>query len=190
MEELRLFWAVNLPPELKAELGGFQTELKKLSPDAKWVRQENLHLTVKFLGAVGISILSELPRAVAETMSGLAPFRLELAGWGTFGRPPRVLWVGVHGDVEALREVRVRVEKALVPLGFPAEDKAFSPHLTLARLRSPRNLDPLREQAARLAAARSPWGRFAVDRIDLMQSTLTRQGPVYRVVSTVGLTAG
>jgi 2'-5' RNA ligase len=188
LAELRLFWALNLPGELKTKLAGFQAELKKISPDAKWVEQENLHLTVKFLGAVESSRVPALTQAVAKSVSGLAPFRLELAGWGTFGRPARVLWTGVTGDLADLQELRTRVEAALVPLGFAAEKKPFSPHLTLARFRSSRNLVALREQASALAAEQGLWGEFMVDRIDLMRSTLTRQGPVYRVISAVDLT--
>ncbi len=189
MTELRLFWAVNLPGELKAELGRFQAGLQNLPVDVKWVEQENLHLTVKFLGGVDSSRLPALTRAVSGSVSGLAPFSLELAGWGTFGRPPRVFWISVGGSVEMLRELWVRVDRALVPFGFPAE-KSFSPHLTLGRLRSARNVAALRERAGALAAARGSWGRFLVDRVDLMQSTLTRQGPVYRVVSTAALNGG
>lgn len=187
LAELRLFWALSLPGDLKAKLGGFQAELKKLSPDAKWVKQENLHLTVKFLGEVEKSDLPVLTRAVTEGVRGRMPFRLELAGWGTFGRPPRVLWVGVNGDVGALRELRVRVEKALLPLGFPVEKKFFSPHLTLGRLRSSRNVNAMCERAEELVAERGPWGGFVVNRIDLMQSTLTRQGPIYREIFTLDL---
>jgi 2'-5' RNA ligase len=186
--KLRLFWALSLPGDLKAKLGGFQAELEKLSPDAKWVKQENLHLTVKFLGEVEKSDLPALTRAVTEGVRGQMPFRLKLAGWGTFGRPPRVFWVGVNGDVGALRELRVRVEKALLPLGFPVEKKFFSPHLTLGRLRSPRNVNAMCERAEELVAGRGSWGEFfVVNRIDLMQSTLTRQGPVYREVLTLDL---
>ncbi len=189
MSELRLFWAVNLPGGLKAELGRLQAELQNLPVDLKWVEQENLHLTVKFLGEVDSSRVSALTRAVSGSVSGLVPFSLELTGWGTFGRPPRVLWIGVGGAVEKLRELWVRVDRALAPLGFPAE-KSFSPHLTLGRLRSARNVAALRERAGALAADRGSWGGFTVDRVDLMQSTLTRQGPVYRVVSTAALSGG
>ncbi|MEW6541440.1 MAG: RNA 2',3'-cyclic phosphodiesterase [Bacillota bacterium] len=189
MNALRLFWAVNPPGGLKAELGRFQSGLQNLPVDMKWVEQENLHLTVKFLGGVDCSVVPVLTRAVSGSVSGLAPFTLELAGWGTFGRPPRVLWIGVGGALERFRELWVRVDRVLVPLGFPAE-KSFSPHLTLGRLRSARNAAVLRERAQTLAAARGSWGSFTVDRVDLMQSTLTREGPVYRVVATVPLSGG
>jgi 2'-5' RNA ligase len=187
LAELRLFWALNLPTALKAELAVFQDQLKKICPDAKWVQQENLHLTVKFLGAVEASNLAVLTRTVAESIAALKPFWLELTGWGIFGRPARVLWVGVGGDTEQLWELWKRVEKAVLPLGFAAEKKGFSPHLTLARFRTPPNLAALRQQADALANERSSWGGFVVDRVDLMQSTLTRQGPIYRVVAMVGL---
>ena len=187
MGELRLFWALNLPADLKVELAGFQADLKKICPHTKWVEQENLHLTVKFLGTVDSAKVKALTRAVAERTDGLTPFRLEFSGWGTFGRPARVLWVGVGGDTAALRDLWMRVEAALLPLGFAAERKGFSPHLTLARFRSSPDQWALRERADALTAARGSWGGFTVDRLDLMQSTLTRQGPVYRVVATVGL---
>lgn len=190
MTELRLFWALNLPDALKAAIAAFQAELKKISPDAKWVEQENLHLTVKFLGKVEEDGVPAVTRAVATAVSEMAPFHLELAGWGTFGRPPRVLWVGVRGDLAGFRELRDRVDAALARLGFAPETKPFSPHLTLARFRSPRNLAVLYRRAETLTAGAVSWGRFRVGRVDLMESILTRRGPVYRTAATVELTGG
>ncbi len=182
---MRLFWAVNLPPEVRAEVSGFQTRLKKIRADAKWVEQENLHLTVKFLGETPPEAVSDMIRAVQACLSAVPAFDLAFRGCGTFGRPPRVLWVGVQGAVERFAAVAREVEQALVPFGFKAEGRKVVPHLTVARLRSPAGAGELAEKARLLAAEGGGFGRMRVERVDLMRSTLSRSGPQYDILGSV-----
>ncbi|MEW6727512.1 MAG: RNA 2',3'-cyclic phosphodiesterase [Bacillota bacterium] len=181
-ETMRLFWAVNLPETLKSRLGGLQKELARFCPGVKWVEQENLHLTVKFLGEVQDVLVPDITLKVRESLAGLEPFELLLQGTGTFGRPPRVIWVGVGGDLEALRRVWDRVEDALVPAGFPRETRGFKPHLTLGRVREGHKVHLPGERVGMDDAA-----PFAVSSVDLMRSVLTPRGPVYSVLSKVVL---
>ncbi|MBO8128651.1 MAG: RNA 2',3'-cyclic phosphodiesterase [Peptococcaceae bacterium] len=188
MATMRLFWAIDLPYEVKKKVSEIQQEFYKFNLDAKWVAGENLHLTLKFLGSVRESMVAPMAEAVSQAVASLEPFDLELAGWGTFGRPARVIWIGVGGDLQAFRGLWRVVEEALLPLGFPREEKEFVPHLTLARLRSARGVARLHSKAPKVIARSDTVARFTVDNITLMQSQLTMQGPVYSPVSSIMLT--
>ena len=185
---MRLFVAVNLPGPLKGRIAGLQRELALTGADVKWVEEENLHLTVKFLGEVAPERLAALEGALARAVPACRAFRLELSGLGTFPPRgvPRVLWVGVGGEVEAFRDLHRAVERSLAALGYPEEDREFRPHLTLGRVRSPRGVDALRH---RMAALDGAYGDLAVGEVALMESRLTPRGPVYRTCGVWGLRA-
>jgi len=135
--ELRLFVACELPPEMRAALGALQEALRRQgAPSVRWVRPDGIHLTLKFLGSVPAERVAAICAALAPVVEGIRPLQLSLGSLGAFGgrRGARVVWVGVDGDVARVAELQRRVETALAPLGFPTEDRAFSPHLTLARV--------------------------------------------------------
>ncbi|MDQ7790698.1 MAG: RNA 2',3'-cyclic phosphodiesterase [Clostridia bacterium] len=184
---LRLFWVVNLAADVKQAVGRFQGELKNLKSNAKWVEQENLHLTVKFLGDVKSGLVPGVVMAVRSALAGERPFDLHLTGCGSFGKPLRVLWVGVRGETRQFTGLVRRVEEGLTPLGFVSENGKTTPHLTIARLRSPDGAGPLLERIATAATQGLQFGVLTVDRIDLMQSTLSRSGPQYTVLESVRL---
>ncbi|AGL00878.1 RNA 2',3'-cyclic phosphodiesterase [Desulfallas gibsoniae] len=183
----RLFWAINLPVDLKRKLGNLQSCLKTAPVNIKWVEQHNLHLTVKFLGDVDDSRVSEITRAVNEAAGGLGSFKLELSGIGFFPGPrrPRVIWVGVQGEVHKLRLLHRRVEECMAGLGWDSNSQGFAPHLTLGRLRTPQGGEMLAGKADKLASQLGVIGSLTVSGIDLMKSRLTRNGPVYQVLVSV-----
>jgi 2'-5' RNA ligase len=180
---LRLFVACELPPTIKAALASLQDALrKKGAPPVRWVRPEGIHLTLKFLGAVPQEKAALIREALAPTVRGIPPLALSLAEVGTFGdrRGPRVLWVGLEGDLEPLARLQQRVDKAMEPLGFPPERRRFSPHLTLARV--PDRMESSERQALKeLAKAMSvPTTPTAtIDELSLMRSILGPGGAVY-----------
>ncbi|MCL6451351.1 MAG: RNA 2',3'-cyclic phosphodiesterase [Acetobacteraceae bacterium] len=176
---LRCFVAVPLEGEVHGSAVGFLRRLAALAPAVKWVEPENLHFTLKFLGEVEEGRLEKVKAALGQALAGKAAFGLELCGAGAFPnlRRPRVVWLGAGAGRDRLGELAEAVESALAPLGFPREARAFSPHLTLGRARQPGAAGAL---AAELEAAGSrPWGELKVDRVVLMQSTLTPRGPIY-----------
>lgn len=182
---MRLFWAVNLSPPVRAAVGAFQARLRETGANAKWVEQENLHLTVKFLGETPPGRVPDMVRAVRGAVGAIPAFDLRLSGCGVFGRPPRVLWVGVQGATEQFAILAREVEQALVPFGYRAESRKVTPHLTVARWRSPAGAKALAARARGLASA--DFGGVRVDRVDLMQSVLGRGGPQYTVLDSVFL---
>jgi RNA 2',3'-cyclic 3'-phosphodiesterase len=175
---MRLFVAVTLPDAVQEGLGGVQERLRRAQADVSWVRQRNLHATLKFLGEVEAVRLERLRAALAVAAGVTAPFEAVLAGVGTFGgRVPRVVWVGVRDGAEALTALAARVETSLARLGVPRERRGFSAHLTLGRVRSPRNLEAL--LAAVRDEAETPLGRVTVGAIALVQSELDPAGSIY-----------
>jgi 2'-5' RNA ligase len=188
---LRLFVACELPSEMKAALASLQEALrKKGAPRLRWVRSEGIHLTLKFLGAVPQEKVAAIREALAPTVQGIPSLALSLAEVGTFGdrRGPRVVWVGTQGDLEPLARLQQRVEKALEPLGFPPERRAFSPHLTLARVPDSMGSSErhtLKELAKAIEVPSAP--AVTIGELSLMRSILGPGGAVYERVAAFTL---
>ena len=118
MDKLRLFWAVNLPREIKETLFLAGKRLREADADAKWVEENNLHLTVKFLGDADQVMVERITQSAAHRLKDFGKFSLELKGAGFFpgARSPRVFWAGLGGNVAALAELAMTVEKAMEEL--------------------------------------------------------------------------
>ena len=150
---------------------------------------DNYHLTLKFLGEVEDQRTAEMSAALAAATRGFQAFDIALAGLGAFPTPtrPRVLWAGVTGGGPRLTELAGAVDDALAAIGFPPEPRAFSAHITLARVREPRRDAGLADALAR--AASLELGSSRVDRIVLMRSQPSPAGARYSEVSSAPLSA-
>lgn len=187
---LRLFVAVDLPEEVRAALGRLLDDLKRRDLGGlRWVRPQGIHLTLKFLGETPAERLPEIEAALARALRGAARLRLHLGELGTFAdrRGPRVLWLDVSGDVPALQGLQAAVETALRDVGFPPEERQFSPHLTLARVPQPPPPGIAERLSEALAAAGAPSGQIDVREIVLMRSTLQPGGAVYEQLAAFAL---
>jgi len=152
-----------------------------------WVAPENFHLTLKFLGHVDQSRLESVQAALASAVGGSPRFELTCAGLGAFptaGRP-RVIWAGVRDGAETATRLAQVVERALAPLGFEPEGRAFSAHITLGRLRVP-GRDPALATALEAAGGRV-FGSTPIDRVALMRSDLSPRGARYTELSAFPL---
>lgn len=183
-EMWRLFIAIELPPPVLAQLNQIEAFLKKSVPPGtvRWVNPEGIHLTLKFLGDVSVTKRDSLEKKLALAVEGRAPFILAAGGLGCFPntRQPRVVWVGIHESSEALLALRNAVEEHVSPLGYPTEDRPFSPHLTLGRVKreAPRSdAQKLGELIARAPAFDAQ--RWQVTGIRLIRSELKPSGAVY-----------
>lgn len=187
--KLRLFWAVNLPADLKARLAKLQLRLQPAGGEAKWVEENNLHLTLKFLGETDRTLVDPIVSAAAAALAESSIFKLDLEGLGFFPNAarPRVIWAGVRGRVDLLLDLAGRVDRAMVGLGFRPEERKFSPHLTLARIKQAGPPGQLAGAAASLAAGGLHQGSFMVRSADLMESRLSGSGPVYLRLAQVNL---
>lgn len=174
---LRLFIAAPLTDEVRAQAAACADALRAASADAAWLRPEAMHLTLRFLGATPPDRVPALETALDAAARGRSPFTLELDHLGFFGPPraPKVLWAGVGQGLEPLKSLAGAVEEALAARGFPREERPFSAHLTLGRLRSPRNAGKLLDA---LKAAEVRW-HLPVDRLILYSSRLQPGGSVH-----------
>ncbi len=184
---MRLFIAIELPDAIKAEIARVQQQLEASGAGANWTRPEGIHLTLKFLGEVPDAKAQEILAAMAGAARGTGTLSLKVEGAGAFPnvKVPRVLWLGLSGDIERLSVLQEAVEDAMERLGFDREERKFSPHLTLARIKFPKPRD---NWAAVIDGIRNvDLGGFTADRLSLMKSELRREGAVYTEIGTVTL---
>jgi len=135
---LRLFLAIELNPSVRRSVEAAIQWLKQQGLGARWVAPENLHLTLKFLGAVDSQKIPILCQTLKEELCSIVSFSVVFGDFGFFPNPgrPRVIWIGLDEGKEELKAVFERIETCLEPLGYPKEDKGFHPHVTLGRFRS------------------------------------------------------
>ena len=190
-EQLRLFVAVTLPAEARDAIARLIQGLRAADlTGVRLVDPDGVHLTLKFLGNVDSTRVPTLTGALNAVGGDAAPFALHLHGVGVFPdrRSPRVLWAGVSGDTEALAALARRVDDACANVGFAREQRPFSPHLTVARLRDRAFADDRQRAGTVLADIGLALGEsFAVKAFHLIRSTLTPSGPIYDTVHTVTL---
>ena len=188
MEQIRSFIAIELPQQLKLELSRLQAGLQTDRPRVKWVAAEGIHLTLKFLGNVPAGKIDAVTQVMTASAARSSPFQLDVGGLGAFPNLKRVqvVWVGLGGQLDRLKSLQQSLESGLEPLGFAAEKRSFSPHLTLARVGN--EATPAeRQHLGELIAATDFASQSAirVNGIVLMRSQLTPRGAIYsRMAST------
>jgi len=144
---IRSFIAIDLSDPFRRQIEAFIQELRKSDAQVRWVRTEGIHLTLKFLGNVAPELIEEIKPALARIASQTAPIRIEPEACGAFPtiKSPRVIWVGIRGQIGPLAELVRRVETAMVPLGFEQEGRPFKPHLTVGRVKGRLRLQALQQ---------------------------------------------
>lgn len=186
---MRLFVAASLPEDLRRSIATIQASLETAPLPVRWVRPEGIHLTFKFLGEVDPSKLGEIEGVLLTAGRGIPPFRLRAAGAGAFpGRgEPRVIWVGVEGEIETARRLHEALERALEPIGFPGENRPFHPHLTLGRVKGEARGD---WRTALARASEDVEGEFEVGEYALYESRLDSRGATYTALARFPLLPG
>lgn len=188
MNAVRAFIAVELPQVTRDALSEVQARLGQHAPrgSVRWVKPDNIHLTLKFLGQVPTAQIEAISLALRRAVSVLHVFPFEVMRVGCFpdAQRPRVIWVGIDEPSGALHALQRAVELATVPLGYPTEPRPFQPHLTLGRtgrdLR-PADLHKLGETV--MAAKIGLLGHVHADEIVLFQSELAPSGSIYTVLA-------
>lgn len=190
MKILRTFVAIELSENIRQAIKTAQDYLKTLDCDMKWVRPEIAHLTLKFLGDVTADKIQTIEQALRESVQDLQPIQTQLTSLGLFPdiRRPRILWIGTEDKEGRIQQLAESVETALGHRGFKKENREFRPHVTIGRLRSPKNADKLAEAVRRFCV---PSGiSQSINAVTLFQSTLTPQGPVYNLLRKIVLHHG
>jgi 2'-5' RNA ligase len=183
-QSIRSFIAIQLNKEIKEELKNIQDELKNLNLDVKWVEINNIHLTLKFLGNVELDDLEKIKSVLKNISLLFKPFEINLSDLSVFPKVdfPRVIWVGLNQGKKELSALTAALEEELKKLGIPAEEREFTPHLTLGRVRSSKNKDKLKTYLN----SSTPNFRKSqkIKEITLFQSELKPQGPTYTVLAS------
>lgn len=185
MTARRLFLALPLPAAVRAELNSLVHALKRQAPGVRWVRPDQMHVTLRFLGDVEDAECEALLESL-KRLTDLPPFTFNLAGMGAFPdrRRPRVVWTGIESGCDRVVATAAIVEKSVVAAGLPAADRPFSPHLTLGRVKEPGDFTAFWAAADAISYAGQRVN--AVD-VRLIWSTLTPTGPHYRDVESFPL---
>lgn len=174
---LRVFCAVELPGDVREQVGARVADLREKFPNvrASWERPEKLHLTLKFLGEIKPSRVEALSDAAGRAAARVSPFHIKLSGAGAFPPrgPARVLWLGVADESGGLSALQRQLEEECFAEGFPREPRPYSPHLTVARLRTPAGVRPLAEHHRESSFESEP---FAVSDLVVIRSELGPAG--------------
>ncbi len=179
-QTIRSFLALDPPEEILREIGQVQNRLQKLiHGDVRWVRPESIHLTLKFFGDISENAVANISAVAEKAAAAVGPFDLAIGGAGSFPDPhrPRVVYLGMNGDVARLVIFQKELERALQEIGFPREERPFRPHLTLGRIKSPKGLIGLAEALEKGETYTA--GRFIASGLNLFKSDLTPRGAVY-----------
>jgi 2'-5' RNA ligase len=177
---IRAFLAIDPPEEILDAIGRIQGRLQRvIRGELRWVRPEAIHLTLKFFGDISEEAVADIAAVVEKAAARAAPFLLAIGGVGVFPdqRRPRVLWLGMDGDVPRLLRLQQELEAGLGMVGFPAEERPFRPHLTLARIKSSKGLNGLAQALEKGEEQKA--GEFRASGIGLIRSELTPRGAVY-----------
>ena len=178
---MRCFIAIDLSDEVRHAVADCIQQLKPLSGDIRWVPPANLHLTLKFLGEISGAQSQGIDRALQELAVSFAPFSLDVSGTGVFPnqRRPHILWVGIRYSADII-QLQAQVANATSRLGFAREERAFSPHLTIGRVKGLRGVDAALSHFRTFQNAF--FGSIEVHEIRLMQSILSPSGATYALV--------
>jgi 2'-5' RNA ligase len=178
---MRAFFCIELEDEIKEQLDGITQSLKRRNEArVSWVKRENLHVTIKFLGEIAPERVEELRLAAEVASEGIGPFELELDLLGAFPHPerPRVIWAGSSSPPEELLRLHEQLERELAPLGFPPEGKPYTPHITLGRVKE-RNRAKIGRLGERMGKVEPFHFVAKASGLTLMESRLSPSGATY-----------
>ena len=183
---LRTFLAIPVPRDVSSKKNMLYSTLENVDGDINWVKNAQLHLTMKFLGHTPESAINDVIDHVEKITPNMNPFDLKIEETGCFPVPtrPRILWLGLKGNLDLLKSMVESIENVLEPLGFPKESRDILPHITLARIKYPQkhtpNVDPF------LKSSYDPID-FPVDRMQFFSSELLPSGAVHTILKTFPL---
>jgi 2'-5' RNA ligase len=190
MPDLRLFIAAEVPPEIRGKAAAVarraRSHLELPGTRISWVRENNLHFTLKFLGDTAADTVDIISRSLDAACARHRPFSIKVRGTGCFpsaGRP-RVVWMGLSEGAERLSALAADIEREMTDLGFPPEARMFSPHLTLGRIKAAGHAD---FAAALKSTAGAEAGTCTIGHVTLFRSVLDPSGAIYTPLNRSGL---
>jgi 2'-5' RNA ligase len=186
-ETIRSFIAFELPENIISSIRKVQENMKAYGFDMRWVRPENIHLTLKFLGNIDQADVPKIGKLLDESAEGYPPMRLTAKGIGVFPgiKRPRVLWMGLKGQTDSLIGLQKTIDEKLGAIGLPRESRSFKGHLTLARVKGSVDSNRLCDAIKELGGFESE--PFDADKIVLFKSELKPGGSVYTKLLSISL---
>ncbi len=187
-KNIRAFLAIEPPEDILQEMSRLQDKLKReINGRISWTRPQGQHLTLKFFGDISTEDVKNICTAVQNRIVSESKLNLKIEKMGVFpdARRPRVIWCGVTGDTEKLSIIQKQLDSDFAAIGFPAEDRPFRAHLTLARIKDWRDLMGMNE--ALVKHSEFAAGEFIGDKLFLFQSKLSPQGAVYTKLAEFAL---
>ncbi len=183
---IRTFISIPVPNEVKSKKNMLYSTLENSPANISWVKNEQLHLTLKFLGHTPETIIENIKSEISKISSTVKPFKLLIDKTGCFPKRerPRVLWLGVRGNISALNDLFLRIDKKMNKIGFPCLDKEFNPHITLARVKYPQKHTP--DISTFLKSSYDPID-FTADRVQFLTSELLPSGTFYTLLGSFPL---
>lgn len=184
---MRCFLAIELPETVRSRLISLREALRELDRSIRWTKPEQIHLTLKFLGEVPDRQITDVCEAIVKAARLLPPVPIEVGGVGCFpmSGPVRIVWAGVRGPSPELLECHAACERFLAELGYPPEERAFKPHLTIGRAREQRGARGVRRIID--AAAGFDCPPFIAQELVVFQSVLSPKGPTYTPLARAAL---
>lgn len=176
---IRTFIAIELPEKIGSAISKVQEGIRSYGFKIRWVRPENIHLTLKFLGNIKETDTKKVGKTIFESVKGYKPISLKAKGIGVFPgiKKPRVVWTGISDQLNLLTELQKTLDEKLEEIGFPKEKRPFRGHLTLGRVKA--KIDPKRLSDALKEFAKFESESFSADRVILYKSELKPKGAVY-----------
>ncbi len=183
---MRSFIAINLPEQLKRNISEFLNPFLSIKSDVKWVKPENLHLTIKFLGNVELDKISYIEEILSGVVSRFEPFDIYFSEIGCFPNMnrPRVIWIGIKDENSFLKLFK-DIEENISKLGFKREGREFSPHLTIGRVKGTKGIEIIREKIRQLGTDDRGLikdQKIVVNSISLIRSDLSGAGARYTLL--------
>jgi len=183
---IRTFISIPVPKEVWSKKNMLYSTLEDSPSNINWVKNEQLHLTIKFLGETTESLFDKIKSEIADAASKSGPFELRIDKTGCFPKKerPRILWLGIDGNITSLHSLFLNVEKKMEVLGFPKSEEDYFPHITLARLKYPQKHTP--DISTFLKSSYDPID-FTVDRVQFLSSELLPSGTIYTLLGSYPL---
>jgi RNA 2',3'-cyclic 3'-phosphodiesterase len=186
-QTIRAFIAFPIPETITIRICDIQERLKSYRLPVRWVKPENVHLTLKFFGEISLSTVNDIGKVLEDTVRVYAPLMFFIKGLGVFPniKKPRVLWIGISGDIKPLSEIQANLEISLEKKGFAKENRPFKSHLTLGRIKGdihPENLFDILRSFSNFTSE-----PFEAKELVLYKSELNPSGALYTKLQTVYL---
>ncbi len=181
LDVIRSFIAAEISdPRIRQRITEIQNIIRDTRADLRLVQPENIHATIRFLGEISQSVIEQIKDEMALVKFG--NFQVTLLGIGAFpnSHRPNVVWVGISQGAEQLKDIHAQLEPRLRAIGIAPDNKGFNPHITIARVKSPKNRDELARTVTEME--NTEVGTVNVHKIDLKRSVLTPRGPIYSTI--------